>query len=207
MYQESSLIITKFNIPTISSKVVKRTKLLKKLDTFSEYRLILITAPAGYGKTTLSTSWLAKKQKSREVITWMSLDEEDNDPENFWSYFLLSVYKKISDENSMEENIKNLYGNVSKFSKLHLSNFISIVAKLNQELLMLIDDFNVISNYKIIENMKFLIKNMPSNMHILILSRRLPELSLARLRAADSLLEIKLVFHKKKPYLPRCRYL
>ena len=96
MYKETSLIITKLNIPTVSLKLIKRPKLFKKLNDYLKYKLILINAPAGYGKTALITSWLSQKQKRKAIITWLSLDEQDNDPELFWSYFLLSFYNHSS---------------------------------------------------------------------------------------------------------------
>lgn len=190
MYQENLLITTKLNIPTICSKLINRPRLFKKLDTFLNYKLILITAPAGYGKTALATSWIAEKQKSKLITTWLSLDEEDNNPQLFWSYFLSSFYKNISVANEMRESAKILFQSSALFNKLHLSHLINDIATLDVELLMVIDDFNVISDDRIIENLKFLIKNMPPNMHILISCRSLPDLGLARLRAADSVLEI-----------------
>lgn len=184
MYKESSLIITKFNIPIVSSKTVKRPRLFQKLNTISQYRLTLVTAPAGYGKTTLITSWLAQRQKrNKSIITWLSLDEDDNDPECFWSYFFISLYKKIPD-------ISDIKSQTAMFNKLYISHFINIASKFDGEILMVIDDFNIITNDNILKNMKFLIMNMPLNMHILIISRTLPKFTLARLRAADSILQI-----------------
>lgn len=190
MKQESSLIMTKLNIPTISSKLVKRPRLFNKLDDYFEYRLTLVTAAAGYGKTTLVTSWLEEKQNNKLIITWFSVDEDDNDPEWFWSYFLISIYRKILNKDDIRESVEKLYQNTTAFNKLYFSHFINIITKLEEEILIVVDDFNIISNDRIIEDMKFLIKNMPSNMHIFILGRNLPELGLTRLRAADSVLEI-----------------
>ncbi|PJI06814.1 MULTISPECIES: LuxR C-terminal-related transcriptional regulator [Clostridium] len=183
MYKESQLIATKFNIPVLGSKMIKRTRLLKKLDTCFEYRLTLVIAPAGYGKTTLVTSWLPRKQKRKLITTWLSLDEDDNDPEYFWSYFFMSLYKKMPD-------ITDIKSEGTRFNKLHISHFINTVCKFDGEILMVIDDFNVITNDIILKNMKYLIMNMSLNMHILILSRTFPKFTLARLRAADSILEI-----------------
>lgn len=190
MYKEDLLITTKFNIPVTSSKVVKRSRLFKKLDMFIEYKLILVTATAGYGKTTLVTSWLEEKKKSKVIVAWLSLDEEDNDVECFWSYFLWSLYNKVSKINEAGENVKKLYKSSAGFNKLYIAELINIVDKLNEEILMIVDDFHVITQDKIMDDIKFLIKNMPSNMHILIISRNLPQFGLARLRAADNLLEI-----------------
>ncbi len=190
MYREDLLMTTKMNIPTTCSKLVKRPRLFKSLDAFLNYKLILLTAPAGYGKTTLTTSWLAEKKKHKLMTTWMTLDEEDNDPELFWSYFFLSFYRNISVASEMRERAKTLFQSSTSFNKLYLSHFMNDIAALDVELLMVIDEFNVISDERIIENLKFMIKNMPSNMHLLIASRSLPNLGLPRLRAADSVLEI-----------------
>lgn len=183
MYKENQLITTKFNIPTIDSKVVKRPRLFRKLDTCFEYRITLVTAPAGYGKTTLVTSWLSEKKKRKLITTWLSLDGDDNDPECFWSYFFMSLYKKMP-------GINDIRSEAAMFNKLYISHFINTVCKFDGEILMVIDDFNVITNDSILKNIKFLIMNMSLNLHFLILSRTFPKLTLSRLRAADSILEI-----------------
>ena len=185
MYKETSLIMTKLNIPTVSSKLIKRPKLFKKLDDYLKYKLILINAPAGYGKTALITSWLSQKQKRKAIITWLSLDEQDNDPEVFWSYFLLSFYKNIEKENCVSSNQWS-----EKFNRLQLVNLINSIASLDMDVLMVIEDFNVITDYETIKNLKYLIRNMPSNMHILVSSRNFTDLRLAKLRISESILEI-----------------
>ncbi len=185
MYKETSLIITKLNIPTVGSKLIKRPNLFKKLNDYLKYKLILINAPAGYGKTALITSWLSQKQKRKEIIAWLSLDDEDNDLEVFWSYFLLSFYKNIE-----KENCASSYQWSEKFNRLQLVNFINRIASIDMDILMVIEDFNVITNYEIIKNLKYLIRNMPSNMHILLSSRNFTDLGLAKLRISESILDI-----------------
>ena len=150
MYKETSLITTKLNIPIVSSKLIKRPNLFKKLNEYLKYKLILINAPAGYGKTALITSWLSQKQKRKEVITWLSLDEEDNDSEVFWSYFLVSLYRNIEKENGFSS-----YQLAEKFNRLQLVNLINSIASLDTDVIMVIEDFNVITNYEIIKNIKY----------------------------------------------------
>lgn len=173
------------NIPTVSSKLIKRPKLFKKLDDYLKYKLILINAPAGYGKTALVASWLSQKPKRKVIITWLSLDEEDNDPEVFWSYFLLSFYKNIQ----KEECIKS-YQSSEKFNRLHLVKLINRFADLDGDVIMVIEDFDVITDYEIIKNLKYLIRNMPPNVHIIISSRSFIDLGLAKLRICENILEI-----------------
>lgn len=185
MYKETSLITTKLNIPTVSLKLIKRPNLFKKLNDYLKYKLILINAPAGYGKTALITSWLSQMQKRKEVIAWLSLDEEDNDPEIFWSYFLVSLYRNIGKENGFSS-----YQLAEKFNRLQLVNLINSIASLDTDVIMVIEDFNVITDYEIIKNVKYLIRNSPTNMHILVSSRNFIDLGLAKLRISESILEI-----------------
>ena len=185
MYKETSLIMTKLNIPTVSSKILKRQNLFKKLDDYLNYKLTIINAPAGYGKTALITSWLSQKQNRKSIIAWLSLDEEDNDPKIFWSYFLLSFYKNIEKENSA-----SFYEWLEKFSRLQLVNLINNINNLDVDVLIILEDFHVINDYEIIKNLKYLIKNSPANMHVLISSRSFVDLGLAKLRISQSILEI-----------------
>lgn len=185
MYKESSLIITKLNIPTVNSKLIKRSRIFEKLDGYLKYKLILINAPAGYGKTCLITSWISQRRKGKLITTWLSLDEEDNDPELFWSYFLLSFYKNIEKENCLSS-----YQISEQFNRLQLTNLINSVANLDRDVLMVIEDFNVITDYKIIKDLKYMIKNMPPNMHILISGRSFIDLGLAKFRVSGDILEI-----------------
>lgn len=185
MYKETSLIMTKLNIPTVSSKILKRQNLFKKLDDYLNYKLTIINAPAGYGKTALITSWLSQKQNRKSIITWLSLDEEDNDPDIFWSYFLLSFYKNIENENGT-----GFYEWSEKFNRLQLVDLINNINNLQVDVLIILEDFHVINDYAIIKNLKYLIKNSPANMHILVSGRGFIDLGLAKLRIADSILEI-----------------
>ncbi|AZV58553.1 LuxR C-terminal-related transcriptional regulator [Clostridium sp. AWRP] len=185
MYKESSLITTKLNIPIVSSKLIKRPRLFKKLDAYLKYKLVLINAPAGYGKTALITSWLSQRQKRKTIIAWLSLDEEDNDPELFWSYFLLSFYRSVEKENCLSS-----YRISEQFNRLQLTNLINSAANLDMDVIIVIEDFNVITNQKIIKDFKYLIKNMPLNMHILISSRGFIDLGLVKFRVSEDILEI-----------------
>lgn len=185
MYKKESLIMTKLNIPTVSSKLLKRQSLFKRLDDYFKYKLTMINAPAGYGKTALITSWLSQKQNRKSIITWLSLDEEDNEPEIFWSYFLLSFYKNLEKESSA-----SFYEWSEKFNRLQLVNLVNNINNLDVDVLIILEDFHVINDYEIIKNLKYLIKNSPANMHILVSSRSFVDLGLTKLRISESILEI-----------------
>jgi len=88
-----NLIRTKFFIPKVRENLIPRPDLFERLDVASLGKLTLVSAPAGYGKTTLVSAWA---QQTEQLVTWLSLDENDNDFTRFWSYFIYAV-RRISE--------------------------------------------------------------------------------------------------------------
>lgn len=189
MYQKGQLIQTKMNIPPTKHKLVGRWKLFHRLDEVLDYRLALVVAPAGFGKTTLISTWVKEKVKGSTLAVWISLDEDDNIPHTFWNYFLMALSKILPRINEIikfgakQQNFDIL------FVKAILSSLINEVSKVNEDFIIILDDFHAIEDKSILEGMRFLLKNMSSNMHIIISSRFMPEdLGLAKYWAADSIL-------------------
>lgn len=87
---ETSLLTTKLNIPPLRPQLISRPQLIKRLQGGLGYNLILISAPAGFGKTTLLSEW-ARQNKRQLSTAWVSLDEGDNDPVRFWDYFIAAL--------------------------------------------------------------------------------------------------------------------
>lgn len=109
------LLATKFFIPTTRPKIVARPRLIEKLNQGLHQKLILISAPAGFGKTTLLTEWLdtlrgtVPKEKQIETqIGWLSLDEGDNDPTRFLAYFIAALNRVIGVEASIGKGSLNM---------------------------------------------------------------------------------------------------
>ncbi|MCX7711822.1 MAG: LuxR C-terminal-related transcriptional regulator [Clostridia bacterium] len=190
MVQETQLIKTKMNYPTLRSKLVKRPRLQEKLNGVLDYRLVLITAPAGFGKTTLLASWLNVIQKKGLMTAWVSLDEDDDNPELFWSYVGMSFYKINDEAKKVIETMTSFYPKSDPLCKRWISHLINDVSNQDTELIIILDDFHAVNDPAIMEGMRFLLKNMPPNMHMVISSRSVPDLGIARLRASDSVLEI-----------------
>ena len=88
----TSLLTTKLNIPPARPGLVSRPRLLEKLQTCLNYNLTLVSAPTGFGKTTLLTEWIHHSQPAIRAA-WLSLEKEENDPVRFWDYFLVAVQK------------------------------------------------------------------------------------------------------------------
>ena len=82
------ILKTKLSIPALNGSSIKRQRLIDKLNVGSSFKLVLISAPAGFGKTLLLSEWAKETDKP---VAWISLDEEDNDPVRFWSYFIASL--------------------------------------------------------------------------------------------------------------------
>lgn len=163
---------------------VVRDRLLVKLSTAANYRLALITSPAGYGKTTLVSQWAAGKNE----LGWYSLDEGDNQQERFASYLVTAIQQATGGHCVSSEVMaqKRQYASLSSlFSQLFIE-----LAEWHRPLFLVIDDYHLIKNPVIHEAMRFFIRHQPENLTLVVLSRNLPQLGIANLRVRDQLLEI-----------------
>ncbi|AHM57794.1 HTH-type transcriptional regulator MalT (plasmid) [Peptoclostridium acidaminophilum DSM 3953] len=166
----------KFMIPRTKSKMVERESLLSKLDNALGTKLTILWAPAGSGKTTAIVSWLESRNLEGKTA-WISLDERDDNPELFWSCFEYAAGKIMRDEPQP--------GNESS-----VEAFLNAISESDSELLLVMDDFHFIKNAEILRDIKHLIDDMGSNIHIIITSRTKVNLSLARLRLSGEVTEI-----------------
>src|SRR5580765_3491854 len=91
MVIQSQLLATKFFMPIVSRTMISRPRLIALLQGSLKYPLTLISAPAGFGKTTALSVWVQSLPANNPVVAWVSLDEEDNDPRLFWTYVLAAL--------------------------------------------------------------------------------------------------------------------
>lgn len=177
------LIPSKLSRPVRLDHTVVRERLLAKLSGANNFRLALITSPAGYGKTTLISQWAAGKND----IGWYSLDEGDNQQERFASYLIAAVQQATNGHCAICETMaqKRQYASLtSLFAQLFIE-----LAEWHSPLYLVIDDYHLITNPVIHESMRF-IRHQPENLTLVVLSRNLPQLGIANLRVRDQLLEI-----------------
>ena len=187
---EKGFIKSKINIPKVKEKLVKRSALFNKLNEAVNYKLTLVTAPAGFGKSTLVASWLNSNVKDRYYIAWISLDERNSESFIFWKYILYSL-NKIQD--GIVEDSFNSFNSIefqNGFGTEILSVLINELDNLEKDTFIILDDLYLINDGEIYEQLKFFIRNMPSKSHIIILSRVIPDLGIAKLRATDSMLQL-----------------
>ncbi|WP_297422979.1 LuxR C-terminal-related transcriptional regulator [Clostridium sp.] len=187
---DKGFIKSKINIPKVKDKLVKREALFDKLNEAINYKLTLVTAPAGFGKSTLISSWINFKVKDKYLVSWISLDERDGNPLIFWKYMLYAI-------NEVQEGIvENSFLAINSFKFKYdfemeiISVIINDLCKLEKELFIVLDDLYLVRDEQIYQGLKYFIRNMPPNVHIIILSRVIPEIGLARLRATDCLLQL-----------------
>jgi LuxR family maltose regulon positive regulatory protein len=170
--------------------LVLRPRLLERLDEGMRHKCTLISAPAGFGKTTLLAAWTMRcKQVSGQIVSWLSLDEGDNDPQRFWSYFvaaLQSVQPAIG-----SEILPLLRSSQPLPSETLLVLLVNELAGLSQEVALVLDDYHVIDTPALHHALSFLLDHLPAHMHLLISSRSEPPLPLARLRAGNELVELR----------------
>ncbi|HKS34874.1 MAG TPA: HTH-type transcriptional regulator MalT [Enterobacteriaceae bacterium] len=178
------LIPSKLSRPVRLDHTVVRDRLLAKLSGAHNYRLLLITSPAGYGKTTLVSQWAA----GRRELGWFSLDEGDNQQERFASYLIAAIQQATGGHCASSEVMaqKRQYASLSSlFAQLFIE-----LAAWERPLWLVIDDYHLITNPVIHDAMRFFLRHQPENLTLVVLSRNLPQLGIANLRVRDQLLEI-----------------
>ncbi len=190
------LLKVKITPPPQPVGLIKRTRLLEQIEKGPTpargypRKLILISAPAGFGKTTLALQWAAKWEGR---TAWYSLDERDNDPHLFWTYFISALQKvEPGRGNFALENIQA--GAPSpEFSPEQslLVSFLNELLEIEEPLFIVLDDYHVIEEKTIQENLSFFIENLPPNIQLVVTSRADPPWPLARWRARGQLTEIR----------------
>ncbi len=180
------ILNTKLFIPRPRINLVSRPRLINRLNAGLEKKLTLIAAPAGFGKTTLLSEWIPK---SPRPVTWLFLDEGDNDPTQFWAYFIASLQGIYPDLGSSAFAL--IQSPQAPPVKSILTELINDLSAFSDPFACVLDDYHFIDSQPIHEALSFLIDHQPANMHVVITTREDPDLPLARLRARDHLNEIR----------------
>jgi LuxR family maltose regulon positive regulatory protein len=161
--------------------------LLERLKSEPGRRLTLITAPAGFGKTTLLGEWVAHRSDERSVA-WVSLDEGDNDPARFLSYLVAAL--QTIDEEIGEGVLSSLRTPASPPVEALTGALLNELAEIPVYLAIVLDDYHVIDSDRVHGVVSFMLERLPPNVHLIIASRIDPPLPLARLRARSQIAEI-----------------
>jgi LuxR family maltose regulon positive regulatory protein len=149
----------------------------------------LISAPAGFGKTTLLVEWLRVLADGEEYVAWLSLDEGDNDPVRFLSYLVASL-RRIVGEEFGEGILAALRSPEPPRMEAVLGAFVNELADLPGEVAVVLDDYHLIDSESVHRIVSFLLERLPENIHLVISGRVDPPLSLARLRVRGQMIEL-----------------
>lgn len=182
-----ALLHTKLYIPPLRPDFVIRPRLVERLDQgiAQNSRLILVSAPAGFGKTTLVAEWATN---SKLAVAWLSLDEGDNDPVVFLAY-LAAALGQIG-ANIVPLLAQPLASPVALVED-SLAALINKIAAWPERFLLILDDYQTITEVAIHQALTYLLKNLPAQAHLVLVSRSDPPLNLARLRGHGQLVEVR----------------
>ncbi len=182
------LLATKLEIPLLGSRIVARRRLTNLLHKPVDRQVTTIVAPTGYGKTTLLGDWLATGSVSDRRIAWVSLDLFDNNPHRFWSYVTAALQKVYPRLQLKASGINRQADDPNGYSAIN--QVINEIVKLSYPVCLVLDDYQVINDEQIHQEIGYLIEHQPKNLHLILSSRVTPPLLLSRLRAQGRLLEI-----------------
>jgi LuxR family maltose regulon positive regulatory protein len=182
------IVATKLHVPELLAGWVSRPSLVAELRDAAGVRLVLVSAPAGAGKTTVLASWRADPAEQRP-FAWLSLDSRDNDPVRFWTYVLAALRTVAPDLGAGVDDA--LLSAAGDLTELALPLLVNALTSVPEPIVLAFDDYHAISNADVHQSMDFLIDHLPRTVQVAVAGRSDPPLALARLRASAELLEVR----------------
>jgi LuxR family transcriptional regulator, maltose regulon positive regulatory protein len=186
---DPSILSTKLYIPKPHLNLIYRNRLMSELGKGINGKLTLISAPAGFGKSTLLSSWIVASKKQ---VAWLSLDEDDNNITRFLTYFIAAINETIPSSSKIGKvSIKLLKSTQPPPVSVLMTALINDLSTLSEDIIIVLDDYHLITSPKIDEGLTFLLTHQPSNLHLIIATRLDPQLPTAKLRAKGYLTELR----------------
>lgn len=185
--QTSSIIKTKIFRPPVTTDLVRREELLARLEQGLNHRLTLVSAPAGYGKSTLVSSWL---EESALPSAWLSLGKSDNDIYQFLNYFIASIRTLFP--NACSKSLSFLQGDNKPTNTVLSAQLINDLDAITEPFIIALDDYHEIQSSIIHEMINEIFKFPGRTVHLAIITRRNPPFPLGALRARDLITEIRM---------------
>ncbi|MDQ1727058.1 MAG: hypothetical protein QOK14_1103, partial [Frankiaceae bacterium] len=180
------LLSTKLHMPRLRRSVLPRPRLVERLSNAGESALTLVSASAGFGKTTLLTEWLSDAPEDRSVA-WLSLDSRDSDPATFWAYVVAALQTAAP---GVGESARALLQAQASMEAV-VGSLINDLHGVPNDIVLVLDDYHLIGELAVHEGMGFLLEHLPRQVHLVIASRADPALPLARLRSRGELVEVR----------------
>ena len=194
-----SILATKLYIPPPRVNVIVRPRLIERLNEGLQRKLTLVSAPAGFGKTTLLSEWIVALTSNPSPTgrgggvraAWFSLDEGDNDPARFWSHFIAALQTLSADTGAGA--LGALQASQPQLPPIEsiLTSLLNEIISIPDNFILVLDDYHDVDSRQIDNALTFLIERLPPRMHLVIATREDPDLPLARLRARNQLTELR----------------
>jgi LuxR family maltose regulon positive regulatory protein len=186
---DSQLLVTKFFVPIPLGPLISRPHLIHLLNKSLKYPLTLISAPAGFGKTTLLSLWCQSLPASTLRVAWVSLDEEDNDPRRFWTYVLTAL------DRQMPECFSTLLTQVQSPQasplKQVLTALINLLTEGTNHFVLILDDYQVITEQQVHTTLAYFLEHLPVQLQVILATRADPPLPLVLMRGRDQASEVR----------------
>jgi len=194
----ASILVTKLFVPHTRAEIVHRPGLIESLNGGLERKLTLLSAPAGFGKTTLVSHWVEHLRNNNEIdgqpikVAWLSLDGDDNDPVRFLTYLIAALNQSKDIETDFGQGALNLLHSPQPPSpNTVLISLINELAAIPEKIIFVLDDYHLIETKSIHQALVFLLENLPPQLHLVIATRQDPSLSLGLLRVRNQLTELR----------------
>lgn len=189
----ASILDTKLRAPPGRPHAVPRRSLIERLDEGLQSRLILVSAPAGFGKTTTLSEWAAgcRRPGTDVRVAWLSLDEADGDPARFLAYLVAAVRKVAADVG--QAALELVQSPQPPPTDAMLAALLNEVASLPYGLVLVLDDYHLVDSAPVDHALVFLVEHLPPQLHLVVATREDPRLPLARWRGRGQLTELRAV--------------
>ena len=184
---ELTLLATKFYIPPLRPDLIPRSRLIDRLNEGLSvgHCLTLVSAPAGFGKTTLVSEWAAACDRK---LAWLTLDQDHNAPFTFMGYFVAAL--QIVDRQIGQGLVDALQSSQPPSIDSMIIGLVNEIADHSRPFILVMDDYHLIENSEIHRVMAFLLDHMPESMHLVLVTRVEPPLPIAKLRGRGMLTEL-----------------
>jgi len=180
------LLRTKLSVPPLQPRLVPSSHLIERLNQGALGNLTLVSAPAGFGKTTLVCQWIAQQEMP---VAWYSLDESDSEPSVFYRYLLTALQDL---HRSLKAAFDPLLQGHTVVGQTIIANIINRFSYLNERFYLVLDDFHAIESSSIHHDIQSLLRRCPPQLHLTIITRQDPPFQLSRLRAGQGVTELKM---------------
>ena len=182
------LLHTKLYAPKPRGDLVPRPRLTARLDRGTATRLTLVSAPAGFGKTTAIAEWLASAPGHRPHTAWLSLDAGDNHPVSFWAHVIAALQGVAP---GIGAGVLGTLESAEPSIETVVAPLLNELSGLPDDVVLVLDDVHAIDAPQVLGGIEFLVDHLPANVHLVIATRADPPLPLARLRVRGDLVEVR----------------